>query len=112
MDATAVGVAFVLKEKHLFPNTIPIIFNRLVDTLLLENTPLHFIEELFFGEGTRLSLEFIVVVLALGEAGVALTGEKVDVLLESLVIEVVVLDLFEKTHKGFFKVVAAFLDVN
>lgn len=74
VDATAVGSAFVLEIKHLFPNPIPIVFDGFVNALFLENAPLHLVEQLLFGERTRLPLKLLVVILALGQAGMALAG--------------------------------------
>lgn len=112
MDAAAVRSAPVLEIEHLLPYPVSVLFNWLVQTLLLEDAPLHFVEQLLFGESPSLSPELLVALLPLRQARVALAGQEVDVLLEGLVVEVVVLDLLQETHEGLLEVVPALLDVN
>jgi hypothetical protein len=112
VDATAVGSALVLEVKHLFPNSVAILLDGLINAFLFEDAPLHLVKEFFFGEGPGLSSELLIEVFPLRQAGVALAGQEVNAFLEGLVVEIVVFNLFEKTHERLLKVVPVLMDVN
>ena len=112
MDGCAVGVALVLEVEHLLPDAVAVFLGSLIDAFLLEDAPLHLVEQLFLGHGFGQVFELVEVALPLSQFGMALAGKGVDELLEILVVEVVNLDFLEERHEGLFEVVAAFLDVN
>lgn len=111
MDGRTVGVALVLEVEHLFPDAVAIFLRGLVEALLLEDAPLHLVEELLFRHGLGQVLELTEVGLPLSQFGVALAGQGVDQLLEVLVIQVVYLYLLQEGHEGLLEVVPTLLDV-
>lgn len=112
MYSAAVWSALVIEIEHLPPNTVPVGFNGLVDALLFEDASLHLVEEFLLRERTSLPSKLVVVFLSLGEAGVALAGQHINVFLEDLIVEVVVFDFFEEAHEGVFEVGSTLLNVD
>ena len=96
VDGRAVGVALALEVEHLLPDAVAVLLGGLVETLLLEDTPLHLVKKLLLGHGLSQVLELIEVGLPLSQLGVALAGQGVDQLLKILVVEVVYLYLLQK----------------